>query len=132
MLSQAPPDRGWPPESGVNEGLTVARRLRTIARRRDERGVFRPILNSLHEAPQRHGKLGTEGLPTDEIIESRRKAEFLSPVPPPKVPRGKGTQLKLALGKRTLSTAEQQYNPHSIVNGIRLEVDRWRRLPEAR
>jgi len=90
----------------------------------------RPILNSPYEYPGRHWKLDRDGLPTSEIIESRRTAEFISPVPAPKAQTGKPTQLRLALGEKELSTAEQQYNPYPVINTIRQEVDRWRKLPE--
>ena len=45
----------------------------------------RPILNSPYEYPGRHWKLDDRGLPTSEIVESRRTAEFISPVSAPKV-----------------------------------------------
>ena len=92
----------------------------------------RPILNSPYEYPGRHWKLDDRGLPTSEIVESRRVAEFISPVPAPKVQAGKPTQLRLALGEKELSTAEQQYNPYPVINTIRQEVDQWRGLPEAK
>ena len=89
-----------------------------------------PILNSPYEVPGRHWKLDAAGQPTDEIVASRRDAEFLSPVPAPK--HGPQSQLRLALGDESLSTAEQQYNPYPVINRIRGEVARWRALPEAR
>lgn len=90
----------------------------------------RPILNSPYEYPGRHWKLDRDGLPTDDIVESRRTAEFISPVPAPKAQTGKPIQPRLALGEKELSTAEQQYNPYPVINTIRQEVDRWRKLPE--
>ena len=90
----------------------------------------RPILNSPYEYPGRHWKLDRDGLPTDEVVESRRIAEFISPVPAPKAQTGKPVQPRLALGEKELSTAEQQYNPYPVINTIRQEVDRWRKLPE--
>ena len=92
----------------------------------------RPILNSPYEYPGRHWKLDDQGLPTNEIVESRRPAEFISPVPAAKAQAGQTVQLRLALGEKELSTAEQQYNPYPVINRIRQEVDRWRKLPEAR
>ncbi len=71
----------------------------------------RPILNSPYEYPGRHWKLDRDGLPTDEIVESRRTAEFISPVPAPKAQTGKPQQPRLALGEKDLSTAEQQSVP---------------------
>ena len=92
----------------------------------------RPILNSPYEYPGRHWQLDDRGLPTDEVVETRRKAEFISPVPAPKAQAGKPIQPRLPLGEKELSTAEQQYNPYPVINRIRREVDRWRELPEAR
>ena len=91
-----------------------------------------PVLNSPYEAPKRHWELDRDGLPTDETVPSRRKAEFLSPVPAPRAKLGQRTQLRLALGEQRLSTTKQQYNPYPIINDIRSEVDRWRKLPETK
>ena len=92
----------------------------------------RPILNSPYAYPGRHWKLDDRGLPTSEIVKTRRTAEFISPVPAPKAQTGKTIQLRLALGEKELSTQEQQYNPYPVINKIRQEVDRWRGLPEAK
>ena len=92
----------------------------------------RPILNSPYEYPSRHWKLDPHGLPTSEIVKTRRTAEFISPVPAPKAQTGKAIQLRLALGEKDLSTEEQQYNPYPVINKVRQEVDRWRGLPEAK
>ena len=92
----------------------------------------RPILNSPYEYPGRHWKLDKRGLPTHEIAKRRRTAELISAVPTAKAQAGRPIQLRLALGEKDLSTAEQQYNPYPIINRIRKEVDRWRELPEAR
>ena len=89
-----------------------------------------PILNSPYEYPRRHWKLGETGLPTGEIVESRRHAKFVSPVPAPSARRGKAVAPRLALGEQKFSTVEQQYNPYPIINRIRTEVDRWRQMPE--
>ena len=91
----------------------------------------RPILNSPYREPGRHWKLDAGGLPTDEIVASRRVAEFVSPVPAPRAKQG-ARQLRLAMGEKDLSTEEQQYNPYPVINRLRDEVGRWRRLPEAR
>ena len=49
----------------------------------------RPIINSPYEYPSQHWKLDEEGQPTQQIIESRRGAEFVTPIPKPRQ-RGKG------------------------------------------
>lgn len=38
-----------------------------------------PILNSPYDAPTRHWELDKDGQPTQRIIESRRRAEFVAP-----------------------------------------------------
>jgi type III restriction enzyme len=87
----------------------------------------RPILNSPYEYPSRHWELDENGQPTQQIIEHRRNAEFITPIPKPKR-RGGGGQAELALGDQRLSDADQQYHS-AIINGVRAEVDKWRRIP---
>ena len=43
-----------------------------------------PILNSPYVCPQRHWELDEQGQPTQQIIENRRRAEFITPIPKPK------------------------------------------------
>jgi hypothetical protein len=44
----------------------------------------RPILNSPYDYPGRHWELDESGQPTNRIIERRRRAEFITPIPKPK------------------------------------------------
>ena len=44
----------------------------------------KPILNSPYEYPSSHWELNDDGLPTQNIINTRRKAAFITPVPKPK------------------------------------------------
>ena len=44
----------------------------------------RPILNSPYEYPARHWELDENGQPTQKIIQARRRAEFITPIPKPK------------------------------------------------
>jgi type III restriction enzyme len=44
----------------------------------------RPILNSPYRYPLRHWELDADGQPTQKIVEERRRAEFISPIPKPK------------------------------------------------
>jgi len=44
----------------------------------------RPILNSPYEYSSRHWELDVQGQPTQRIIERRRRAEFITPIPKPK------------------------------------------------
>ena len=87
-----------------------------------------PILNSPYECPCRHWELDEHGQPTQRIVESRRRAEFITPIPKPKKRKGKrDTQAALPLGDDTgLSTTAQQYESMSIINEVRNAVSSWR------
>ena len=62
-------------------------------------------------------------------MESRRRAEFVTPIPKPKKrKRGVAQQILLEEGSG-ISTQEQQYDPTSIINEVRALVEEWRRLP---
>ena len=89
----------------------------------------RPILNSPYEYPSHHWELDDEGQPTEKIVEARRRAKFVTPIPKPKKRRNvKQAQLVFDEGKG-LSTEELQYDPTSIINELRGYVDEWRALP---
>ena len=92
-----------------------------------------PILNSPYEYPARHWELDSEGQPTQQVIESRRGAEFITPIPKPRRRRAARDQQQFVFDEgRGLSTAEQQYDVTAAVNEIRQQVDRWRDLPNPR
>lgn len=89
-----------------------------------------PILNSPYECPPRHWELDSSGQPTQQIIETRRRAEFITPIPKPKKRKGSAAQQEIVFDEgKGLSTKEQQYDPTSIINEIRGFVDIWRNLP---
>jgi type III restriction enzyme len=88
-----------------------------------------PILNSPYSYPVRHWELDDQGQPTQKIIENRRAAEFITPIPKPKKRKGKQTSLVFDEGLG-LSTAKQQYNHTAIINSVRNQVDKWRQLPK--
>lgn len=89
-----------------------------------------PILNSPYDSPSRHWELDESGQPTQQIIETRRRAEFITPIPKPKkqkkTPKQEGFVFDEGEG---LSTKTQQYDPTSIINEVRNHVDAWRALP---
>ena len=92
----------------------------------------RPILNSPYEYPGRHWDLDADGQPTQQITESRRRAEFITPIPKPRKRKGVNEQHQLKLGNdEGLSDAEQLYDHTALINSVRQQVDRWRQLPEA-
>ncbi len=90
----------------------------------------KPILNSPYECPSRHWELDESGQPTQRIIETRRRAEFITPIPKPKKRKGSPEQASLLFDEgKGLSTKDQQYDHTAIINGVREQVDQWRRLP---
>jgi len=95
----------------------------------DNRFFERPILNSPYAYPGRHWELDQEGQPTQRIIESRRRAQFITPIPKPKKQKANQTALIFDEGKG-LSTEKQQYDPTSIINELRYQVDQWRKLAD--
>ncbi len=89
-----------------------------------------PILNSPYEYPVRHWELDASGQPTQRILDARRRAEFITPIPKPKKRKGKEAQAPLIFDEgKGLSTADQQYAHTAMIQGIRQEVDRWREIP---
>ncbi|MBC8478060.1 DEAD/DEAH box helicase family protein, partial [bacterium] len=90
----------------------------------------RPILNSPYEYPQKHWELDEKGQPTHKIINVRRSAEFITPIPKPQKLKEPATQQELIVDEgRGLSTEKQQYDLTGFINSLRKEVDRWRLIP---
>ena len=90
----------------------------------------RPILNSPYAYPARHWELDDSGQPTQAIIESRRRADFITPIPKPKKRKGKAEQASLLFDEgKGLSTEKQRYDHAVIIAAVRKEVDKWRALP---
>lgn len=89
-----------------------------------------PILNSPYEYPKRHWELDENGQPTQKILESRRRADFITPIPKPKKHKTSAAQAAFVFDEgKGLSTKEQQYDPTSVINNVRSHVDAWRSLP---
>lgn len=90
----------------------------------------RPILNSPYSRPERHWELDAEGQPTQKTIETRRKAQFITPIPKARKRKASSEQVQMVLDEgKGISTAEQQYDPTSIINELRHQVEQWRNLP---
>lgn len=92
-----------------------------------------PILNSPYEYPSRHWELDKTGQPTQQILEHRRRADFITPIPKPKKQGGKKSQAivqpqLLSTEVEGLSSGSQKYDPTAIINAVREQVDRWRML----
>ncbi len=66
-----------------------------------------------------------------QILETRRRAEFITPIPKPKKRKAsKQQELDLDYAEtQNLSTGEQKYDPTSIINEVRSHVDQWRAWP---
>ncbi len=90
-----------------------------------------PILNSPYECPTKYWELDKNGQPTQKILETRRRAEFITPIPKPKKRRkAAAAQEEIVFDEgKGLSTKEQQYDPTSIINEVRGNVNAWRALP---
>ena len=94
----------------------------------DNRFFERPILNSPYEYPVRHWELDTQGQPTQQIIETRRPAKYITPIPKPKKRKTAAAQADLVFDEgKGISTQEQQYDPTPVINHGR--TPRKRRLP---
>lgn len=96
----------------------------------DQSFFDRPILNSAYECPARHWELDTDGQPTGQIIETRRSAKFITPIPRPKKHKRSKDQARLVFDEGTgVSTENQQYEATStIINQLRQRVDQWRAI----
>ena len=90
----------------------------------------KPILNSPYAYPMRHWELDHEGQPTQQIIENRRAAEYITPIPKPRKRKGAPEQKAIVFDEgKGLSNQKQQYDPTPIINELRHYVDQWRSLP---
>jgi type III restriction enzyme len=91
----------------------------------------KPILNSPYEIPTRHWELDISGQPTQQIAHSRRRAEFITPIPKPRKQKGGAKQDSLVFNEGLgLSTQDQRYDHTAIINAVRQEVNHWRALPD--
>ena len=89
-----------------------------------------PILNSPYQCPLKHWELDESGQPTQKIIDRRRAADFITPIPKPKKRKSAAAQKDLVFDEgKGLSTEKQQYDPQSIINEVRGHVETWRALP---
>ncbi|HPH08093.1 MAG TPA: DEAD/DEAH box helicase family protein [Methylotenera sp.] len=89
-----------------------------------------PIINAPYDCPLKHWELDDDGQPTQRIIETRRSAKFITPIPKPKKQKASAKQEGFVFDDGAgLSTKGQQYDPTSIINEVRGYVDAWRSLP---
>jgi type III restriction enzyme len=97
-----------------------------------DRFFDQPILNSPYEYPARHWELDSDGQPTQQIIEKRRGAQFITPIPKPRKQKlAREVQRDLILGEGAgVSTATQLYDPTPVINELRHRVDQWRAIKD--
>ena len=90
----------------------------------------KPILNSPYKYPSKHWELDAQGQPTERILEFRRRAEFITPIPKAKKQRGKPTQDPLVFSQEgeSISSGTQKYDHIKIIQAVREAVDAWREL----
>jgi len=87
-----------------------------------------PILNNPYQYPLRHWHLHSDGRPSDTIIEQRRSAKFVTPIPKAKKARASADDGQQSLG--ISGDTGDEYDLTSIINEVRSHLDRWRGLPE--
>jgi type III restriction enzyme len=89
----------------------------------------RPILNSPYEYPAKHWELDATGQPTGNEIPSRRRADFITPIPKPKKQKAGQKGFVFDEGEGLSSEAQQYAKTAAVINELRQQVDRWRELP---
>lgn len=88
-----------------------------------------PILNSPYDYPARYWELDESGQPTQKVIENRRRAEFITPIPKPRKRKASAAQPEFVFDEgKGISSATQQYDPTPIINELRQYVNQWRAL----
>ena len=89
-----------------------------------------PIINSPYARPERHWELDADGQPTQRVMEERRRAQFVTPVPAPKKKKkASAKQDEMVFGDELgLSDAKQQYEQTSIINEVRGQIELPRSL----
>lgn len=96
----------------------------------------KPILNSPYAIPTKHWELDKNGQPTHQVKDTRRLADFVTPIPLPKrrrkgEMRAEDEQEELLMGDSAgLSTKERRYQENQDINELRMHLDRWRLLKD--
>ena len=88
-----------------------------------------PILNTPYECPSRHWEL-KDGQPTQKIIERRRHADFITPIPRPKKQQAAKQQAMDLDDTAALEHEKQKYELSQSINEIRGRVRDWRAIPK--
>ena len=114
-------------------GVSTLTRAAAVIKSMTDNFFSAPILNSPYEYPAQHWELDQDGQPTNRVIDSRRSAEFITPIPKPKKRRKNkddGEQQVLALfDTEGISDDAQTYDLSLFINSVREKVNAWRQLP---
>ena len=91
-----------------------------------------PIVNSPYDYPGRHWELDESGQPTNGLVDRRRLAKFISPIPKPRKRKDEARQATMVFDAEAaeISTESQQYDPTPIINDLRARVDKWRQISD--
>ena len=88
-----------------------------------------PILNSPYDSPGEHWELDTNRQPTNKRIPRRRPAAFIVPVPKPRKQRRQQAEMVFDRAAAKVSSDSQRYDLDAHINGVRRQLEAWRRLP---
>ena len=91
-----------------------------------------PILNSPYERPAQHWELDENRRPTHKVLEGRRPADFITPIPLPRRQSREQRAIEFDAKAATLSDDSQRYELSAIINSLRQKLEEWRKLPDPR
>lgn len=91
-----------------------------------------PILNSPYERPAQHWELDDDRRPTHKVLEGRRPAEFITPIPPPRHQSREQRAIEFHAKAEALGDEHQQYDLIATINNLRQQLEEWRKLPDPR
>lgn len=76
-----------------------------------------PILNSPHQYPGRHWELDENGHPTQQVIEPRHRADFITPfLKPRKIKGSKAQQQGFSFDFAEMAEEDQRYDRPPLIN----------------
>ena len=91
-----------------------------------------PILNSPYERPAQHWELDKNRRPTQKVLEGRRPADFITPIPPPRRQSREQRAMEFDAKAAALSDDSQRYELSVIIDNLRRQLEEWRKLQDPR
>lgn len=91
-----------------------------------------PILNSPYERPAQHWELDENRRPTHKLLEGRRPADFITPIPPPRRQSREQRAIEFDAKAAALSDDSQRYELSVIIDNLRRQLEEWRKLQDPR